>query len=140
VSSAYGELFREAYALLHGGRADEVDSTRERAAGESTEDFLARTRTKALGVMRKRLLAAKPPPELTEANRLLLDLLANAASADEALAEQVRSYQCGQFHESVRHSDRLQELVIESQRLDRELILALKSLPADTLADLGVEV
>jgi hypothetical protein len=140
VNSTYGDLFREAYALLHGGRPGEAESTSDRAAGESTEQFLARTRTEALGAMRKRLLAGEPPPELAEPHRLLIDLLANAASADEALAEQVRSYQCGQFHESVRHSDRLQELVVESQRKDRELILALKELPPAALDELAIEI
>ena len=140
MNSNYGDLFRDAYVLLHGGRADEVGSTSERSAGESTEDFLARTRTEALGAMRKHLLAAEPSPELADAHRLLVDLLANAALAEEALGEQVRAYQCGQFHDSVRHSDRLQELVVESQRMDRELILALKALPEEMRAELAIEI
>jgi len=32
--SEYGELFRDAYALLHGGRADEYADASERRAGE----------------------------------------------------------------------------------------------------------
>jgi hypothetical protein len=70
---------------------------------------------------------------------LLADLLANATQADEALAEQVRAYQCGQFHESVAHSERLQQLVVESQRLDRELIGALRALPPELRQELGIE-
>jgi hypothetical protein len=138
VEQDYGEAFRDAYAVLHGGRPDEIESATERRPGEPIEEYLSRTRSEALGVARKRLLAARPPDELAEAHRLLLDLLTNAAAADEALAEQVRAYQCGQFHESVTHSDRLQQLVVESQRMDRELIAVLLALPVSTQNELGI--
>jgi hypothetical protein len=35
--SDYGELFRDAYAMLHGGRADEYADASERRAGEGME-------------------------------------------------------------------------------------------------------
>jgi hypothetical protein len=140
AADGYGEVFREAYAVLHGGRPDEIEGTSERGVGEGMEEYLARTRSEALGAIRNQLLGEEPPEDLTAAHSLLLELLANAAAADVALAAQVKAYQCGQFHESVRHSDRLQELVIESQRLDRELINTLKSIPGDRLAALGIEL
>ena len=136
--SDYGELFREAYALLHGGRSDEYADASERRAGEGMEGYLSRTRHEAVGMMRKRLLAADPPEGLNDVHRLLADLLSNAVLADEALAEQVKAYQCGQFHESVAHSDRLQALVVESQRLDRDLIVALRGLPAELRLEVGI--
>ena len=139
-SSGYGDLFRDAYSLLHGGRADEIEGAAARRAGEPVEEYLARTRSEALGGMRKRLLAEDPPPALAGAHRLLLELLTSAAAADEALTEQVSAYRCGQFHESVAHSDRLHQLVIDSQRMDRELIAALRDLPAETVATLGIEL
>ena len=46
--------------------------------------------------------------------------------ADAALAAQVEAYRCGNFNDSVSHSDRLHAIVAESARLDRELILALR--------------
>jgi hypothetical protein len=138
ATADYGELFRDAYALLHGGRAGEYPDAPSRDAGESIEDYLTRTRVQSLGNARKRMLAAEPPPGLAEPHRLLLDLLANAAQADEALAEQVKAYQCGQFHESVAHSDRLQQLVVDSQRLDRDLIGSLTALPADLREQIGI--
>jgi hypothetical protein len=140
VTERYGDVFREAYALLHGGRAEEMAGATERDAGESLEVYLARTRSQALGTIRGRLLAQHRPALLAEAHRLLLALLAKALEAEVALAEQVHSYQCGQFRASVRHSDRLQQIVTESQRLDRQLILALKRLPAHAAEELGLEV
>jgi hypothetical protein len=139
VIGHYGDVFREVYAVLHGGHSDEIEGAIERAPGEGMEEYLARTRSDALGVTRKRLLSANPPQAMAQAHQLLLDLLANAIAADAALAEQVRAYQCGQFHESVGHSDRLQQLVVESQRLDRDLINALKALPSEMLAELGLD-
>ena len=136
--SDYGELFRDAYALLHGGRADEYADASERRAGEGIEEYLGRTRSEVLGVGRKRLLAAEAPEGLAEVHGLLTDLLSNAMAADEALAEQVKAYQCGQFHESVAHSDRLQALVVESQRMDRDLIVALRGLPAELRDLVGI--
>ncbi len=136
----YGELFRDAYATLHGGHSNEFDASSERNAGEPIEAYLARTRSESLGMTRKRLLAAEPPPALRTAHRLLADLLSNAAAADEALAEQVRAYQCGQFHESVTHSDHLQELVVASQRLDRDLINEFRGLPPETRAELAIDL
>jgi len=137
-SSEYGSLFRDAYSLLHGGRSGQSGIPDERRAGESLEEYLSRSRAEAVGRMRKRLLAAKPPAGAEEAHRLLLDLLENAALADEALAQQVRAYQCGQFQESVSHSDRLHTLVEESARLDRELLAVLRGL-SPAAREIGVE-
>jgi hypothetical protein len=140
VSAEYGDVFRNAYATLHGGRSEEFDEARERNAGEPVEVYLARTRSESLGVMRRRLVASEPPPALRTAHQLLVDLLTNAAVADEALAAQVRAYQCGQFHESVTHSDRLQELIVYSQRMDRELIAEIRGLPDEIRSELAIEV
>jgi hypothetical protein len=140
VSAEYGDVFRNAYATLHGGRSEEFDEARERNAGEPVEVYLARTRSESLGVMRRRLVASEPPPALRTAHQLLVDLLTNAAVADEALAAQVRAYQCGQFHESVTHSDRLQELVVSSQRMDRDLIAEIRGLPDEIRSELAIEV
>ena len=134
----YGAIFRDAYSLLHGGRGDEADDTPDRRAGEGLEDYLARSRAEAVGAMRKRLLGASPLPGAENAHRLLIDLLENAGLGDEALARQVAAYQCGNFHESVAHSERLHDLVAESARLDRELITELRSLPPDVAAELGI--
>ena len=140
MSVEYGDIFRDAYATLHGGRSGEFDEATERKAGEPVEVYLARTRSESLGVMRKRLLASEPPPTLRTAHQLLVELLTNAAMADEALGEQVRAYQCGQFHESVAHSDRLQELIVYSQRMDRELIAEIRGLPDEVRWKLAIEV
>jgi hypothetical protein len=134
----YGLLFRDAYALLHGGRGDEADDTPERQAGERLEEYLARSRAEAVGAMRKRLLQASPPAGVETAHGLLIDLLEKASLGDEALAQQVAAYQCGNFHESVAHSERLHELVADSARLDRELVAELWSLPSDVAAGLGI--
>jgi hypothetical protein len=135
----YGEAFRDAYALLHGGRPGEAPAD-DRRPGEPLEDYLARSRKEALGATRKRLLAAGPPKGLAEAHRLLLALLDNAVKADEALARQVAAYQCGNFGESVAHSSRLHELVTETARLDRDLIRELASLEErGLLAAAGLE-
>ncbi len=138
MTDDYGDLFRDAYSLLHGGRGDEADDTSERRAGEGLEEYLARSRAEAVGAMRKRLLAASPPAGAEKAHGLLIGLLEKASLGDEALAQQVAAYQCGNFHESVAHSERLHELVAESARLDRELIAELRSLPADVTASLGI--
>ena len=138
MNDDYGALFRDAYSLLHGGRGDEVDDSAARRPGEGLEDYLARTRSEAVGAMRKRLLAASPPAGLERVHGLLADLLEKAALGDEALARQVAAYQCGNFHESVTHSERLHELVAESARLDRELIAELRSLTPDVAGTLGI--
>ncbi|HSP55080.1 MAG TPA: hypothetical protein VLS25_05780 [Dehalococcoidia bacterium] len=134
----YGALFRDAYSLLHGGRGDEADDSAARRPGEGLGEYLARTRSEAVGTMRKRLLAASPPAGLEKVHGLLADLLEKAAQGDEALARQVAAYQCGNFHESVTHSERLHELVTESARLDRELIVELRSLPVEVAEGLGI--
>jgi hypothetical protein len=139
LNADYGEFFRDAYALLHGGRGNEGDDTPAREPGEALDSYLARTRVQALGAARKRALAADPPDGLVHVHRLLLDLLSNAMQADEALAEQVKAYQCGQFNESVAHSDRLQQLVVESQRLDRDLIAAIRALPPELRDELSID-
>jgi len=138
--SSYGDIFRGAYATLHGGRSEEFADASERSPGKTLEVYLARTRSESLGMMRKHLLAAEPPSALLKAHQLLIDLLSNAAIADEALAEQVRAYQCGQFHESLTQSDHLQELVVSSQRMDRELIAEIRGLPDASRSELGIDV
>ncbi len=138
MTDDYGELFRDAYALLHGGRGDEPDDTSERRPGEGLEEYLARSRAEAVGAMRKRLLAGSPPAGLEKAHGLLVNLLENAALGDEALARQVAAYQCGNFHESVTHSERLHDVIAESARLDRELITELQSLSPDVAEELGI--
>jgi hypothetical protein len=124
--SDYGPLFRDAYATLHGGRADEPPADSGRRSDESLEEFLARSRGEALGRLRGRLEAAAPPQELRIAHGLLVRLLTCASEADAALAAQVESYRCGNFQGSISHSDRLHSIVSESARLDRELIVALR--------------
>jgi len=138
----YGPLFRDAYAALHGGRPGDPPSDSGRRPDESLEEYLARSRGEALGRLRARLEAAEPPPELRAAHDLLLRLLASAAEADAALAAQVEAYSCGNFTDSISHSDRLSAVVAESARLDRDLILALRQAEEaspGTLAALGVE-
>lgn len=139
--SDYGAHFCEAYAVLHGGRGEEPEDIGQRRPGEPLEEFLARSRGEALGRLQRRLSAVEPPQALRKAHDILLQLLAGAVEADVALAAQVEAYRCGQFQESIAHSDRLQVLVTESARLDRELILALRegeSQRPGTLAELGL--
>lgn len=139
--SDYGALFRQAYALLHGGRPGEVAEGSPRRPGESLEEFLARTRQEELGLLAGRLAGTEPPPEVQRVHSLLLELLQAAAEADAVLFAQVEAYRCGRFQESIDHSDRLQELVSRSARLDRELIIALREAESErpgTLAELGL--
>jgi len=133
----YGDVFRAAYATLHGGRPGEPTDTAARKAAESLEEFLARTRTDALGRLQRQLDGVEPPPELRRVHELLLQLLDGAREADAALAAQVEAYRCGQFSDSIAHSDRLQALVAASSRLDRELIVALQELEAQRPGTLG---
>ena len=138
----YGPLFRDAYAALHGGHPDESANDSGRRPDESLEEFLARGRSEALDGLRAGLEAAEPPEELRAAHGLLTRLLASAAEADAALAAQVEAYRCGNFHDSMSHSDRLHAIVAESARLDRELIIALREAEEaapGTLATLEVE-
>jgi len=140
--TSYGPLFRDAYAALHGGRTGDAPADSGRQPDESLEEYLARSRGEALGRRRARLEAAEPPPELRAAHDLLVRLLAAAAEADAALAAQVEAYRCGNFGDSVSHSDRLHAIVAESARLDRDLILALRKTEAaapGTLIALGIE-
>ncbi len=124
--SDYEPLFRDAYATLHGSRADEPPADSGRRPDESLEEFLARSRSEALVKLRGRLESAEPPQELRIAHGLLVRLLTCAAEADAALAAQVEAYRCGNFQGSISHSDRLHSIVSESARLDRELIVALR--------------
>ena len=126
VTIDYGHIFRNAYAVLHGGRADEGGGLTERKPGEPLEEYLARSRSEAVGRVRKQLLGVEPPKALAKAHDTLLQLLANAVEADAALAAQVEAYRCGNFSDSVSHSDRLHAIIAESARLDRDLILALR--------------
>ena len=138
----YGPLFRDAYAALHGGRPGDSPSDSGRRPDESLEQYLARSRGEALGRLRPRLEAGEPPPELRAAHDLLLRLLTTAVEADAALAAQVEAYRCGNFRDSISHSDRLSAIVAESARLDRDLILALRraeEASPGTLAALGIE-
>ena len=137
--SDYGPLFRDAYATLHGGRADEPPADSGRRSDESLEEFLARSRSEALGRLRGRLESAEPPKELRIAHGLLVRLLTCAAEADAALAAQVGAYRCGNFQGSISHSDRLHTIVSESARLDHELIIALREAEKGTLETLGIE-
>jgi len=139
--SEYGALFRDAYAALHGGRPGDAPSDSGRRPDESLEEYLARSRGEALGRLRARLEAGEPPQELHPAHELLVRLLAASAEADAALAAQVEAYRCGNFSDSVSHSDRLHTIVAESARLDRDLILALRraeEAAPGTLAALGI--
>ncbi|HEU4760237.1 MAG TPA: hypothetical protein VFT91_09695 [Dehalococcoidia bacterium] len=139
----YGALFREAYAVLHGGGPGEAGADAgQRRAGESLEEYLSGSRGEALGRLQRRLSAAAPPEALKPAHALLLRLLASGGEADAALAAQVEAYRCGQFPESIAQSERLQALVTESARLDRELIASLREAEGrspGTLAILGIE-
>jgi len=140
--SDYEPLFRDAYAALHGGRADEPPADSGRRSDESLEEYLARSRGESLGRLRGRLESAEPPKELRIAHGLLVRLLTCATEADAALAAQVEAYRCGNFQSSISHSDRLHSIVSESARLDRELILALREAEeagAGTLSALGIE-
>jgi hypothetical protein len=138
----YGPLFREAYAALHGGGPDEPAADSGRRPDESLEEFLARSRSEALDRLRARLEASAPPKELRVAHGLLCRLLECAVQADSVLAAQVESYRCGNFQDSISHSDRLHSVVSESARLDRDLILALRKAEEaspGTLSALGIE-
>ncbi len=139
----YGPLFREAYATLHGGHPEEPHAADSgRRTDESLEEFLARSRGEALDRLRARLEASAPPNELRVAHGLLCRLLECAGEADSLLAAQVGAYRCGNFQDSISHSDRLHGLVAESARLERELILGLgkaeEAAPV-TLSALGIE-
>ena len=137
----YGPAFRAAYAILHGGRAEEPADTVGRGRDESVEEFLARSRSEALEGLRGALEAARPPQALASAHGLLLRLLACAVEADTALAAQMEAYRCGNFQGSIDHSDRLHAVIAESARLDRDLILALREAEAaapGTLEALGI--
>ncbi len=139
----YGPLFRQAYAALHGGHPDEPSAADSgRRPNESLEEFLARSRGVALDRLRARLEASAPPKELRVAHGLLCRLLECAAEADSVLASQVESYRCGNFQDSISHSDRLHSVVSESARLDRDLIVALRKaedVAPGTFSALGIE-
>ena len=137
----YAPLFRDVYAALHGGRPGDAPADSGRRPDESLEEYLARSRGEALDRLRARLEADEPPQELHPAHELLVRLLAASAEADAALAAQVEAYRCGNFSDSISHSDRLHAIVAESARLDRDLILALRQAEeanAGTLAELGI--
>lgn len=139
----YGPLFREAYAALHGGHPDEPSAADSgRRPGESLEESLARSHSEALDRLRARFEVSAPPKELRVAHGLLCHLLECAAQADSVLAAQVESYRCGNFQDSISHSDRLHSVVSESARLDHDLILALRKAEdasPGTLSALGIE-
>ena len=138
----YGPLFREAYATLHGDQPEETHAADSgRRTDESLEEFLAHGRSKALDRLRTRLEASAPPNDLRVAHGLLCRLLECAGEADSVLAAQVEAYRCGNFQDSISHSDRLHGVVSESARLDRDLILALgkaEDTAPGTLSALGI--
>jgi hypothetical protein len=142
IPDGYAALFRQAYAALHGGLPGEPAPDSGRRPGEPIEEYLARSRGEALNRLRGRFGSAQPPDELRAAHELVAQLLASAVEADAALAAQVEAYRCGQFDASIQHSDRLNALVAESARLDRDLLLALRSAEdasPGTLESLGIE-
>ncbi len=124
----YGPLLRAAFATLHGGRPEEPSQPAQRRPGESLEEYLARSRQEALEELARKMQGISPPEELRGVHELLLRVLQCAVEADTALAAQVRAYGCGDFQQSVAHSERVHRLVAESARLDRELIMALEQL------------
>ena len=138
----YGQLFRAAYTVLHGGHTDEPPSGSGRRPEEPLEEFLARSRGEALDRLRGRMEGAEPPEAMGDAHDLLARLLASAVQADAALAAQVETYRCGNFQGSISHSDRLHALITESARLDRDLLVALRradSAAPGTLSTLGID-
>ncbi|MEX0800170.1 MAG: hypothetical protein WD379_03015 [Dehalococcoidia bacterium] len=136
----YPALFREAYVALHGGGPDDAPTDSGRRPDESLEEYLARSRSEALGRVRGRLESATPTQALRDAHDLLSRLLALAVEADAALARQVEAYSCGNFEGSIAHSDRLAEIVAESARLDRALIAALRALPPELAELAGIQL
>lgn len=135
----YGSLFRRAFEVLHGGQTEEEPVYRQ--AGETLEEFLARSRREALVPVLQALEGATPPQGMEEVHRLLLQAIRHAIEADAALVSQVRAYGCGDFQASMAHSQRVAELVAEGARLDRRLILALEERERQapgTLASLGL--
>jgi hypothetical protein len=123
--AAYGELFRRAYAVLHGGMADEGPPVLQRRPDQSLEEFLASSRREALEPLRRALESTSPPAGLEEAHRLLLAAIECALEADAALAAQVRAYGCGDYQTSLEHSQRAADLARRAVELDRSLIAAL---------------
>lgn len=138
--SEYGALFTQAYAILH-GEGDDLGPSLERRPGEQLGDYLARQRTAVIARVQAALAEATPPPVLRRAHNILARLLANAWEADEALLAQTHAYRCGRFEATASYADRLHALVVESARLDRELIAALQDVERaapGTLEALGV--
>ncbi|HZP27057.1 MAG TPA: hypothetical protein VFB90_08430 [Dehalococcoidia bacterium] len=131
----YGQLFREAFSTLHGGQPE---MQVERETGETLEQYLARSRDAALAGLLSRLQAATPPPDLADLHSLIVGVLRGAIATDEALAAQVRAYGCNDFQESMAHSERVGDLVAESARLDRDLMITLQQLDSGTLEALGL--
>ena len=142
TTSDYGTLFRTAYAALHGGHPDDLSEPAESGPDEPLAQFLDRSRGEAIGRLQEQLSALEPPAFLRKLHDILVRLLARAVEADAALSAQVGAYERGHFQESMAYSDRLQALVTESARLDRDLILALREAEEatpGTLAALGIE-
>ncbi len=140
-AARYGELFRRAYAALHGGAPDEEAAFVQRRSDESLEEFLARSRREALAPLRDALQAMTPPAGLDDAHRLLLEAIECALEADAALAAQVRAYGCGDYQQSIQHSERVAVLAQRAVEVDRELIRALwlaEEATPGTLAALGL--
>lgn len=139
--AAYGDLFRQAYATLHGGLDEGVAMGLQRRPDEPLEEFLARTRREALLPLLHDLQATPPPAGLEEAHRLLLAAIECAMEADAALAAQVRAYGCGDYQTSLEHSQRAADLARRAVELDRALIAALwraEEAAPGTLASLGI--
>src|SRR3990172_6961292 len=142
LSSGYGTYFRKAFSLLHGGSGqNEPGMETARRRGEPLQEYLARSRAETLDSVRVQLAGVEPPQHLAKAHHLLLQLIEAACETDAALSAQVEAYRCGQFDESIARSERLESLVREGARLNRELVLALDSVETEnpgTLADVGL--
>lgn len=137
----YGPLLRAAFAALHGGHPDEPPKSEATRSGESPADFLARTRAETLERLHGQLAGVSPPRRLRSVHNRLLRLLQAASEADQALAAQVDAYNRGDYDQSLRHSQRLSDLVADSARLDADFIRALQAAERahrGTLATLGL--
>ncbi len=137
----YGHLLRAAFATLHGGHADEPPETQAPRPQEPAAHFLARSRAEVLGRLQEQLAVLEPPEALRHVHAALTRLLAAAIEADQAMALQAEAYHRGEWEASLRYAEQVSQLVAESVRLDRDLILALQAAEEarpGTLAELGL--
>jgi len=137
----YGSILRAAFATLHGGHPDEPPEAEAKRPQETAAQFLVRSRVETLERLQGQLAGVRPPKRLQAVHEALTRLLAAAIEADQAMAQQMEAYSRGDLEASLRHSERVGELVAESVRLDRDLILALQAAEEarpGTLAELGL--